>query len=95
MECDRVKKFSSEDLRDIVWDCMEGYETIEDNHTGSSRWTEFRECIFLEQSTGKHYRVDYEKGLTEMQECDMFNEKEIEVEEVEKKEKITYEWVKV
>ena len=42
-------------------------EKISDEYVESSRWSEFRELIFKDVTTGKFYAVDYSRGLTENQ----------------------------
>lgn len=65
---------------------------IHDEHWGNTRWTEIRRCVFR-ASDGKTYRVSYETGSTEYQECDTWDyETEIEAEEVEQREVTVTRW---
>lgn len=45
---------------------------VADEHIDSTRWTEVRRMVF--ESHGKLWAVDYERGLTEYQEVDPFND---------------------
>lgn len=65
---------------------------IHDETWDSTRWTEIRRCVFR-TGDGKTYRVSYETGLTEFQNCDLWDdETEITAEEVELREVTITRW---
>lgn len=45
---------------------------VESKISGTSRWTIFHEAILKDESTGKYYLAEYEKGAIERQECETF-----------------------
>lgn len=76
---------------ELTWDeVMWESEEVDDVHDGTWRWGELRTRVFLHD--GKTYAVSYrtqpEMGIEDV------NFGMPEVHEVEKKEKVIYEWVR-
>lgn len=85
-------KLTSEQGRDLLYGCLDGFEVIEDAITGHRRWSVDHEIVFKEDSTGKYYRTYYSKGATECQHESPFDNDEPEIEEVALVEKIVMTW---
>jgi hypothetical protein len=52
---------------EIIDDESEGYTLVENTFSGKSRWCDFYDVIFQENSTGKFFKGDYRQGATEQQ----------------------------
>ena len=58
--------FPKEDLLALVWDDIPtGYEKIEDQQTGTGRWSAYHTMIF--RHDGELWQTTYSRGLTESQ----------------------------
>ncbi|MFB7420724.1 hypothetical protein ACFC1L_39770 [Streptomyces sp. NPDC056210] len=93
-----IRVFSREQLEE--WDLPgrgDGVEVLHDEQVDSGRWLAYHELVFRAPDDGKTYQVDYQQGLTEIQEDhDRWNyESEIGGHEVELVEVVTKEWRKV
>jgi len=86
-------KFKKEMLQELVYDDCLLAEKIEDNITGTTRWSILHEMIF--KYNDKFYIVQYSIGATEMQEERPFeySADEIECPEVEQKEVKVKKWI--
>jgi hypothetical protein len=62
---------------------------------GTSRWSSFRNLVFRAPDDGRAYRVTYQRGLTEHQECDLWRADEIKAVEVEPRQVTVTRWVPV
>ena len=66
----------------------------EDNIIETSRWSELHEIVFSYKD--KYYQTSYSQGLTELQDESPWEyDDEIECVEVEQKEVLVKQWVKV
>lgn len=84
-----IKLFPLEQVRELLWDEVPGLKKIRDDHSGSSRWSEYRAMVFQDESDGKFYLASYTRGLTESQDEAPFEYSDdpikcVEVEPVEK-----------
>lgn len=77
------------DDNDYPWEFMDK-ELIDQR-----RWVNIWEGVF--EFEGKHYRVNWQEGATEVQEDtdQWFDEAEIEAYEVVKRQVMSYEWAEV
>lgn len=64
-------------------------------HIDSRRWVSVHQLIFRAPDDGKAYRVTYQRGLTEHQECDTWFDDEIEAVEMEQREVTVTKWLPV
>lgn len=80
-------KFTYDEIREMAYE--EFGNCIDVIEGDCYRWTQNMETIF--EVNGRHFAVNWDRGLTEMQENDFYCS---EVYEVVKKEKITFEWVR-
>jgi len=87
--------FSKEEAIDIVTDNHDDFTCVEETIQDQSRWNTYFKGIFINNKTNKHYSVIYGRGSTECQESELFYTDEVIFTEVELKEVITKEWVKV
>lgn len=79
-----------EKLDDILPDRV--FTVVVNEEVDKGRWNSIHDLVFVDNSTQKHYYVRYEKGLTESQYYEPFdNEREVECTEVIVTEKqVTY-----
>ncbi|AFN39214.1 hypothetical protein F485_gp206 [Aeromonas phage CC2] len=85
-------------LREMCWDdCPEGWEVLDNEVTGSGRWSEYHTMVFRMIGDDRCWAVNYSVGLTEMQDERPFeNEPDmVEVFEVKPVEKVIIEYVRV
>lgn len=88
-------KLTSDEVRSITWDDHEDFDVIDEIEGEARRWSSTDYVITKHIATGKLYKVEWERGLTEMQENEYFAQDAPEVEEVTKTVKVTsYEEVK-
>ncbi len=79
-------KFAKETLQNALWDDEDGFETVVNKITGTSRWSVNYQWIFKYQD--KFYQTYYSTGATEYQEESPF---EYEGDEIECVEVVPYE----
>lgn len=79
--------FTKDEIKKMAYGEFGNYVTTAEGKT--HRWYQEVETIF--EVEGRLFAVSWDRGLTEQQENDF---DDAEVYEVEKKEKITFEWVK-
>lgn len=80
-------KFTYDEIEEMAYEEFGNY--VDEIDGERNRWTQAVETIF--EVEGRYFAVSWFRGLTEMQE----NEFDCSVVyEVEKKEKITFEWVR-
>lgn len=76
-----------------------GNQVAEHLHTkqvDTRRWESTHEMVFRAPDDGKAYRICYQQGLTEYQDCDTwFDEDLIEAIEVEPREVVVTHWTPV
>lgn len=91
-------KFEKEFLSELVcfyandaYDAFEDFTVIQNELTGSSRWSKHFELIFKDNKTNKFYSSSYSRGATECQDERPYEHEgnEIECVEVVPKEVIT------
>lgn len=85
----------SEEAEVIVCQDHDDYDFIEERILGKGRWTTEYEGIFLNNKTGKYYRVFYSRGSTESQDTELFYDGTVNFEEVERKQVLVERWVSV
>ncbi|MCK9901331.1 hypothetical protein [Glutamicibacter sp. V16R2B1] len=61
-----TRTFTRDELFDL--DIPYSDDTVHTEHVDSGRWNETRTAVF--KHDGTHWRVTYQVGLTEMQDCD-------------------------
>lgn len=91
-------KVSKEDGELIVWGDHEDFEIVKGTQKiiDQGRWDTTNMAIFLQKSTGKHYRLFWTVGSTECQEgTELFAGDVAELEEVEEREVMVKKWVSV
>lgn len=91
-------KVEKEILVEMCWDdCPEGWEVLDNEVTGSGRWSEYHTMVFRMANDDKIYAVDYSCGLTEMQDERPFEYEPdmVEVYEVKAVEKTVITYVPV
>lgn len=79
------EKLNKKELSDLVWEHEVDYENGE-----CGRWTQSVKSIV--DLCGRYFAIDWERGLTEMQEHEFYNQP-YEVKKIEKMVKVT-KWVK-
>lgn len=94
-------KITREEGKDIVYECLDDWEKIEENVVDTSRWSIRYVGIFKHIPSGKYYQMSWSVGATEYQDERPFDYEDpdlIEVEQVEvkvlvwqKKEKVDNE----
>lgn len=81
-----MRKFSEEELSRIPYEDLDGIEVIDTIEGEHSRWTEHMTTIFRYEN--KLYALEWERGLTEYQENEFYNQP-YEVKEVKKMVEVT------
>ena len=61
-------KLTEDEVQEIIWDDHDNFETIEENEGEDRRWTRTNTVVVKHLPSGKYYMLEYEQGLTEMQE---------------------------
>lgn len=64
--------FTIDDLDAIINEWHNDFKVIRDDITDNGRWTIEHRCLFQEKATGDYYVCYYQRGATEMQECEPF-----------------------
>lgn len=64
---DGARRFTSQEVEDLVWDDIEGCREVEREYGDNDRWTRNATSIIL-LPDGGHYRVAWSEALTESQE---------------------------
>jgi hypothetical protein len=90
-------KFKKEDLQEMVYEESEKLELVEDKVIENDRWAILHGVIFRDIESGKYYESSYRVGSTEMQEESPYEYADAEEEcaEVEQKEVLVKQWVKI
>lgn len=85
-------KFRKEFLQAVVYDDSDTANKVSDEIVGTGRWSIDHELVF--EYEGKHYRVTYAEGATEMQDERPFeySSNEIECQEVVETYTLTTIW---
>ena len=66
------KELTEDDLQDIVWGDHPDYERVtEESVIDTSRWSVFYEKVVRDNGSGNFYRLKWQVGATEYQECDL------------------------
>lgn len=89
-------KLTRDQALDLLWDgeCTDlpGFAKVAESQTGSGRWCSYHQLV-ISDDYGNLWAADFERGLTEMQDCGPFDEQdEVQCHEVEKIEVITHEY---
>ena len=89
-------KLTRDQALDLLWDgeCTDlpGFAKVAESQTGSGRWCSYHQLV-ISDDYGNLWAADFERGLTEMQDIDPFeDEEEVEFGEVEKVAVTTYEY---
>lgn len=67
-----------EEAREMLWldlgTVVGGYEVTENRQVEERRWVSVHEFVIRQLSTGRFYRTFYERGLTEYQDTEPFDE---------------------
>lgn len=89
-------KLTGDEAREVVWCDSEDWEQIESRLISTSRWSSYHQGIFKHASTGKHYKFEWSRGLTEHQDEKPFQyEKEVTPVEVRKVTKTVEVWEEI
>lgn len=82
-------ELSAEDLDDATFDCLDGYEVVEQSRGSSGRWQTLHKYVIRRKSDNTFWLVERYLGNTEYQE----NEDAKLIKQVFRKEKtvVTYE----
>lgn len=89
-------KLTRDQALDLLWDgeCTElpGFAKVAESQTGSGRWCSYHQLV-ISDDYGNLWAADFERGLTEMQDCGPFDDaSEVEFAEVEKVPVTIYEF---
>ncbi len=89
-----TRLFDKDLMYDIMDDCAEDFEVLQDEITDNSRWSIHHYMVFKELSSGKCYGVNYSRGATEYQDESPFEHDgpDIECQEVEPVEVTTIQF---
>lgn len=71
-------KFPKETLREMLWEDVDGFEIVENEISGTSRWSIHYRLVF--KHDGKFYLTSYSVGATESQDESPFEYSPDEVE---------------
>lgn len=89
-------KLTRDQALDLLWDgeCTElpGFAKVAESQTGSGRWCSYHQLV-IRDDCGNLWAADFERGLTEYQDIDAFqDEEDVEFEAVEKVPVTIYEY---
>ncbi len=73
-----MRYFTSDEVQDLVFD-----NEVETIYGPNRRWTRTNQTI-IKADDGKHYKLEWEEGLTENQEHEFYDQEAPEVEKIEK-----------
>jgi hypothetical protein len=91
-------KLTAEEARDIVFDCSDDWSTVQGTVevTGKSRWSIYKEGVFLHKPSNKYYLFEWQVGATEMQDEQPYEYVDyVEPTEVVLQEVVVKQWVPV
>lgn len=72
-----TRYFNRDEVQDLIWE-----DSVQEKQVDSGRWDAYMEVICLADD-GKHYKIEWPTGLTEMQEDSIEGQEAQEVELVE------------
>lgn len=67
-------KIPVEDARDMIWGEVDGYKVLSNEQFDSGRWMSYHELVIQDVKTRFIYLTTYQRGLTENQYCDPFED---------------------
>jgi len=88
---------TKEEARNIVWEEHDDFELVPNTEQiiDTSRWSIYKEAIFLHKPTNKYYNLDWSIGATERQDEQPFDHTNPVLIEVEEKELLVKKWIPV
>jgi len=84
---------TQEEAQDLAGDGLKGFEVIQKEIVGKSRWCDEYEIVVKRLSDGKFFRDGYRRGSTESQEEFPYEYTEPNFTEVFPKEKVIIEYI--
>lgn len=89
--------FNKSDLIDVIYDNSDILSLVEITYAGRSRWSSVHDMVFQENNTGKYFKTQYRKALTEYQDQQPFdgNGDTMECIEVQPVETLIWKYVPV